>query len=110
MGRPLKPRDDDYRRPERRECARLRNLGLITLREARFADLQIPIAEYALFADARKCHINERGISVTARSHIISVSRVLDGSGRNLLSGKQGHWSSWLEPCRAFRFGGHLKC
>jgi hypothetical protein len=36
------PADQDCR-AERRECARLRSSGPITLREARFVDLQIPI-------------------------------------------------------------------
>ena len=34
-------------RPERRECARLRNPGPITLRETRLAYLRIPIADSA---------------------------------------------------------------
>jgi len=37
-------------RAERRECARLRNPGLITFREARFGDLQIQIADYEWLA------------------------------------------------------------
>jgi hypothetical protein len=49
----------------RRECARLRSLGPITLREGRFAALQDPIAEYALISHcgvrAARQHRLDRG-------------------------------------------------
>jgi len=34
--------------PEQRERARLRSLGVVTLRKARFVGLRIPIADYLL--------------------------------------------------------------
>ncbi len=51
-----------------------------------FVSERTPIAEYALIHPVPSGADAARRLSITAQSHVISVARVLEGSGRNFLN------------------------